>query len=62
MKYLTLKVGDVRRAGDQVRSTNRTNSPNHPGDHSGKWRETDLVGFAIIPADLMTCELRRVVR
>lgn len=61
MKYQTLKAGDIRRQGDQVRSNNCTLHINQPADHNNKWRNTDLVGFAILESDLMCCELRGLV-
>jgi len=63
MKYQTLKVGDIRKKGDEVQSKdfdpelNYTwiSAPHH-------WRKTDLVGHEIMGSDLAHLELRRSIR
>ena len=68
MKYETLKAGDVRRKGDEVRSKEpamsdwRHNPEKDPSMDITKWRKTELVGEEILKIDLSHLELRRPVK
>lgn len=65
MKYETLKAGDIRQKGDEVRSLTlalndaRHNPQKSPEHDITKWRKTELIGSEILPADLFDTELRR---
>lgn len=59
MNYKTLKVGDVRQQGDEVKAL-------CVGIWSGHWikdgwRPVTLVGWPILPSDLVNAEFRRPV-
>ena len=62
--YTKLKVGDMRKLGDQTRKRwNLTyadlisNAQENPEDTP--WIEVSLIGWAILPADLFNAEFRR---
>jgi hypothetical protein len=63
MNYKTLKTGDIRKPGDEVRSTVPVVSLDYAGhklDEQGLFRPVNLIGVAITESDLMHLEFRRI--
>ena len=61
MTYLKLKVGDVRKAGDEQRAFGLGGyyKPRNFYDALTDWTPTRLVGHIILASDLMHLEYRR---
>lgn len=61
-QYKTLKVGDVRMLGDEVRplfNSRRNHSSTDSPNPKENWSHVNLIGHAILPADLFNAEFRR---
>lgn len=68
MKYQTLKAGDVRKKGDEVRSRElcvcdaRHNPRVDAKLDITKWRETELIGWEIFKSDVAHLDFRRPIK
>jgi len=60
MKYETLKAGDTRKQGDEVRSLEEPlNDARSRKQKQSEWHKTELIGLPIMKSDLAHFEYRR---
>lgn len=63
-KYKTLKAGDVRKEQDQVRHTAKSDYPKNKlcdPTYPSAWELVHLIGWKILPSDLVAAEFRRPI-
>ena len=59
VSFITLKAGDFRRRGDEVRHLDIRSQYEGGPPKKGRWEEVSMFGHKILASDLMVAEFRR---